>query len=791
LLNQLSFNINFDKEGTLNLLSTMSFNNTDSGTNNQENLYNAIPELIKNNYKLPDRNGMPYNTRMLATDLVAYAYLEGGIQEATQFVKVIPVEVLETLGNYKEVKQADGSVKRVFVTANAQLQKYNPGKYNKTNLDIFGKILGVNEGTVSDFTRQYFQQNPDKAKKVPKKQLVFGADETSSTPQMFSFNPKFLEKEPFPFINLAGSLYEHRGNLDYYKVETIGGRGISEYKYGEKNVVNFDTKQKEIVDNTETTLGKQTNDAAPNFQDVKNINTALATVQDLSLSKEYEFLKIATQFLSQFQDNTTKFEVSTGFSASGTFNRVSNKVTLHQDTLSDANKTAMILAHEYLHSITSREVMNYYQSDGVTLKTDVSIPSHVQALHEVFSSFREQFSKEIAEITEKKKGNNKDNYTEDEKNIYYAGYNIREFLAMALTSVEFQNEMNKVAYPGSSKNFMEKLLEAIMKIVNTIYPELKKDTLAYEAVSKSMRFVVEEQAARKSLKTIRLLTGEDLSLVNLADNQLGLGQIDTSKEVMNQKGSIEMPLNERISQKLPTTIALDENISVDTQTLIRLSQLKEAGMYGESFNWNKYDDENKEELTIEEVEEAFKKEYGFAALEYAQDKWQEGDVAIAELEFLRDNPIEGLKIVEAWYNYSGTHFMNDDIISHFADRIIKEVPVEYIDKNQTKLFEDEVSVESLREQEQQELRRAFPNATQTNGKIKRSSLTTKEDKAKFDEIWNKFDKLITPLLEQDNKDEMISNNLITFDSSIEALGIPKREWDNLSVEEQERIKKCN
>jgi hypothetical protein len=548
LLNQLSFNINFDREDTVNLLSTMSFNNTDSGTNNQENLYNAIPELIKNNYKLPDRNGMPYNTRMLATDLVAYAYLEGGIQEATQFVKVIPVEVLETFGNYKDVKQADGSVKKVFITANAQLQKYNPGKYNKTNLDIFGKILGVNENTVSDFTRQYFQQNPDKAKKVPRKQLVFEKDETSTTPQVFSFNPKFLEKDPFPFINLAGSLYEHRGNLDYYKIETIGGRGISEYKYGEKNVVNFDMKQKEIVDNNETILGKQTNDAAPNFEDVKNINTALATVQDLSLSKEYEFLKIATQFLSQFQDNTTKFEVSTGFSAAGTFDKVINKVTLHQDTLSDANKTAMILAHEYLHSITSREVMNYYQSDGVTLKTDVSIPSHVQALHEVFSSFREQFSKEIAEITEKKKGNNKDNYTEDEKNIYYAGYNIREFLAMALTSVEFQNEMNKVAYPGSSKNFMEKLLEAIMKIVDTIYPELKKDTLAYEAVSKSMRFVVEEQAAKKSLKSIKLLTGEDLSLVNLADNQLGLTQIDTSKEVMNQKESIEVPLNKRITE---------------------------------------------------------------------------------------------------------------------------------------------------------------------------------------------------------------------------------------------------
>jgi hypothetical protein len=777
----------------------MSFNNTDSGTNNQENLYNAIPELIKNNYKLPNKNGMPYDTRMLATDLVAYAYLEGGIQEATQFVKVIPVEVLETLGNYKDVKQADGSMKRIFVTANSQLQKYNPGKYNKTNLDIFGKILGVNEGAVSDFTRQYFQQNPDKAKKVPRKHLVFGEDnkstyyagriDNSATPQMFSFNPKFVEKAPFPFINLAGSLYEHRGNLDYYKIETIGGRGISEYKYGEKDVVNFDIKQKEIADNNETTIVKQANDAAPNFQDVKNINTALATVQDLSLSKEYEFLKIATQFLSQFQDSTTKFEVSSGFSASGTFDKVNNKVTLHQDTLSDANKTAMILVHEYLHSITSREVMNYYQSDGVTLKTDVSIPKHVQALHEVFSSFREQFSKEIAEITEKKKGNNKDNYTEDEKNIYYAGYNIREFLAMALTSVEFQNEMNKVAYPGSSKNFMEKLLEAIMKIVDTIYPELKQDTLAYEAVSKSMRFVVEEQAARKSLKTIKLLTGEDLSLVNLSENQLGLTQIDTSKEVMNQGGSIEVPLNERISQKYPKTIEL-EQYKLDTQTLVNLVQLKEASMYGPFFDWNKYDNQSEKELTLEDVEQALKREYGPVALEFAQIKWGE-DISVAELEFLRDNPTKGSEILSAWSELEDSDFENDSIFPYFADRILKEIPEEFVDKNQTKLFGNEFLIEDLRQEEQQELRRTFPNVAQTNGKIERSSLTTKEDKAKFDEIYDKFDKLITPLLEQDNKDEMISNNLITFDSSIEALGIPKGEWDNLSIEEQERIKKCN
>jgi hypothetical protein len=40
-------------------------------------------------------------------------------------------------------------------------------------------------------------------------------------------------------------------------------------------------------------------------------------------------------------------------------------------------------------------------------------------------------------------------------------------------------------------------------------------------------------------------------------------------------------------------------------------------------------------------------------------------------------------------------------------------------------------------------------------------------------------------------DEMISNNLSTFDTSIKNLGITKKEWDNLSMEEQDRIKECN
>ena len=58
-------------------------------------------------------------------------------------------------------------------------------------------------------------------------------------------------------------------------------------------------------------------------------------------------------------------------------------------------------------------------------------------------------------------------------------------------------------------------------------------------------------------------------------------------------------------------------------------------------------------------------------------------------------------------------------------------------------------IESLRQDEQQELLDAIPNASNalTDGKVDKDKLTTPEDKAKFDEIYDKYDKLITPLLE--------------------------------------------
>lgn len=64
-------------------------------------------------------------------------------------------------------------------------------------------------------------------------------------------------------------------------------------------------------------------------------------------------------------------------------------------------------------------------------------------------------------------------------------------------------------------------------------------------------------------------------------------------------------------------------------------------------------------------------------------------------------------------------------------------------------------VAKLRAQENKELAEAIPNINtyKVNGKVDKNKINNEEDKAKFEEIYDKYDKLITPLLEEVKKPE--------------------------------------
>lgn len=1003
-------------------LSLIKYNNTSTDNLDEEILYNAIPELILSNLPLPDRNGKPYSTRQLGEDLVAYSFLEGGVQEATQFSKFIPVQLMEVMGQMET--RGD---KEIFVPINRKLQMFNNRENSPT---FFDNALGIKENDIASFTRQYFQNNPKKAKKAYKPSFTEDGQLVYKNKQGVS--PKFITYDAMQEGKKVSSLYENVGGDVYRKLDIVGQLGIKEYSYRQPILTSiFNTEN--IIEDKPAIVQETKILEAITMDSVSTPEILLDQIQNLNFSKDQKYLaETAKWLIPLLKQGLVSIKISEHLQGglAGHTSRPDTKgeilISLSKDKLSQMSKEkgSELIIHEVLHSVAVSHLTQYFDNSGKSLNSEVHIPAHVTSLFQAYNAARKVYEAEVKILEDKiahnkVPGNPKMEFTDRELNVIYGLTNVFEFVSVSMTSEDFHNEFKSVPYLQSGKSIVNKIEDFFVNMLDHIFPGLKEDSVARASILASMKFIQEERVKivtkttkqvsipnasvamtygkqletkavgpdgltyssqeevdrkfpdhsdktplttqqilnyKNTLGTISLdpklspkenilnlirkyvpeekvlgieqsiqisnfihgnnlgkldvlagivsfkelknisqydtmdqgqifaniidgikayegiynngkmanenysvlevflpaggnmeltirsqnnITGEkgSFSLENtgrwiiskfnsetndyeivglpLSQNQI----IDQAKKVLGEKvvaqmldikketdkvkeskggekfekflelskniknkinsKSFEVPLNERISQKLPTTLKLDKDISVDTKTLLGLSQLKEDG---EIFDWSKYDSDEGDyiEATIDEVEEKFKEEYGPAAFEYVQDKWGE-DVSIKELEFLRDNPVEGLKIVEAWYTLSDSEQLSDDLISHFADRIIKEVPVEYIDKNQMSLFEEDTRAEGLVRQ------MVKPNGKMlTQFTVEEQNLINTVPVSRKIEIQQEEENNF-----ENEREAMISNNLTTFDSSIEAMGISKEEWDNLTLEEQDRIKKCN
>ncbi|ALN97145.1 putative structural protein [Flavobacterium phage FpV4] len=478
-------------------LSLIKYNNTATDNLDEENLYNAIPELVMANKQLPFRNGQPYSTVNLAEDLVAYSFLQGGIQKATEFAKFVPIEMLESMGQFE---------KDSFVPANKKLQLYNTKQNSSINL--FNKVLGIKEDSMSTFTKQYFQHNPSKAPKANFKNVK------NKKENSFEYN---VEDKKYPTLlsvkdnkrnmPVSVSLFEHVGNGLYQKIDTLGNMGISEYEFGNDNVSSIKNLKKNVTPNIATddniaNISKKTFKVNENT----SVKDLLNQVANTELTPEYAHITEAAKWLLPIIGND-KLVLDYNLDAAGRTTKNSKDVTLnptHTLNVSD-DKAAMTLLHEVIHTVTVKELGNYFDEAG-NLKTDA--PKHVTNLVVVFNEFRKLLQPEITALIEKKAliDNAKKTgqtlpsnteYTERELGLIYAGTNIKEFITVALTSPMFQEEMNKIQYKATDKSLWDKLSDAILNLLNTVYPGLINDSVAKESIMASMHFIRMENNFRE------------------------------------------------------------------------------------------------------------------------------------------------------------------------------------------------------------------------------------------------------------------------------------------------------
>ena len=487
-------------------VSTIKYNNSATDNLDEESLYNSLPELVENNFPLPPKNGQPYSTTQLVKDLVAYSFLEGGVQEATQFVKFVPVELLEAMGRLGK----SGN----FLSIAKNLQAYNPKR--NTNADLFENFLGIKEesvGGVSTFTKQFFQHNPQRAKKITFKDRQGLADNGSRFFLNPETNPEYITPPNFTYVQSKGvlRLYMHVGNHKYQEIDVLSGKGISQYQYKVENA----TGVKDKVSPTPTpqpvgptyTIGKLT------VKPGSTIKSMITDISSLELPTQYSHLSYLANWLKDMTKDTGVLKVidKTKIAGAGVTNRATLDILLSSQLFEKGigvEKTAEIFMHEFIHYVSIQELANYYESDFRTVKADA--PNYVKALDTVFNTYAsnldtaklEKFreldaivrDQTLSPAERKAAALERDVY--EDRDIYYAATNIKEFLALTLTDRTIQEKLSTMPYLKTGKSFLEKIQEAILELFSQIYPAIKEDTLAMDALKASMNFIQEEYNMR-------------------------------------------------------------------------------------------------------------------------------------------------------------------------------------------------------------------------------------------------------------------------------------------------------
>ena len=499
--------------------SIIKYNNTISDNLDEKYLYNSLAEMIINPKELPDWNGKPFNTKMLAQELITYAYVEGGVQEAVQFIKYVPVEYLSEVG----IGTGEN-----FVSAATLLQRVN----TKRNPEVFTRLLGKSDKEFnveqSAFVKQYFQHNPSKAVKLDtKKYPVFGQEE-------FFYNeekkPKFLvaTTKSGKSKQEKNSLFQHVGLGKYVRIDVLGVNGMNEYDASTNNAKTI-LSSVEVKPSTNTTsqaiIVNSKGGVATSNQEIVQTGKGLAeTLTDIANSSDPKLAnhKVVAKLLLPLVGNLgTKVVVEKGDilgkTASGMFHESSN--TIYVSTSYSTNPAATFI-HELVHALSFTEIKKYYQADAkgfyTILKSDA--PAHVVALNDVWKAYRDTISEADMNVVEQKtlkmRAGENTIWTEEELNMLYPAMDIAEFLSVVLESESFQKRLAETPYKGGPISILEAFKKAIEQLISYLNPALEGDNLAKASLSEALNFITSALEIKESNRIFAEASNSDLGLGN-------------------------------------------------------------------------------------------------------------------------------------------------------------------------------------------------------------------------------------------------------------------------------------
>jgi hypothetical protein len=490
-------------------VSTITFNNSSTDSLSDEELYLSLPSLMIDNFPLPDRNGKPYSTQDLVEDLVAYSFLEGGVQKATQFIKFVPIELQAEIG---KVSPQTGA----FISINDQLQNYNP---RRIPISQKKEVFGVNE--MSGFISQFFQNNPTLSPRISYKDAKLNINENNRTLSMTPERAAVSTPKIVHFIdrNKEVHLFQHIGQGQYTALEhNTLAKNTSQYNKGKsfQSIKGPEVRAAVMQD----ILGSVTHDFK--IQENMSLEEALDQIATLSVPTNRQYLN---QLAALFRVNLDEGKTFSAQNIGSRGRAIEGNVIMDINYLLNKNtsneKISETIIHEVVHSLTVKELDRYFYIDNTTGSYELipeyatgefPLPTHVAQLNATYRAFltsslidpkrlaklkdhmkkikdRNISAEEIATYTDELKTM----FTPEEFKIYYAGTNIKEFMSVLFESAEFRQQLDNVEYKKSGQSLLERIADALAKILDSIFPGLRDNYLAKEALLASFRFMEQER----------------------------------------------------------------------------------------------------------------------------------------------------------------------------------------------------------------------------------------------------------------------------------------------------------
>lgn len=485
----------------------IEYNNSKEDSFDNDYIYQSIPDMIINNKSLPDFNGKTYTTEQLAIDLISYAFATGGIQEAVQFIKYIPINILKEFPfimqmraidmglksgtfNFKDVLDNETSIEVLFDRFHEQYIQHHPENVFKLSLDSKDIIYPVGSGT----KLESFQVS----------------SKISSLPSYISIYNPFLTKGGHKAMLFKLS------DETYKRISTLGYETISEYDLYTKdaqslfnsNYINISKERVEPVENS-----KRNANASKAFG-IKDKKT-LPEIVDNIINSKFTTLPYIKDLFQLLKDNNLIIDVPIEFKETNEFNGGYNngKIYLAEHIFREKTdeEIAKILLKEYIHRLTVQELGEYFTRNG--LKNGFDAPTWVHSLWRTYQAYLKN-----EKITPKKllEIKSRESFTAEERITLYPASDIFEFVEAFFTEPGFQQRVNKIPFNSTNKTLEDKLFEALSRI----FEYLTGSPILQETFSNIMEIAKIEVAKVDDIETAvnKVNNNENIKLDDTFDN---------------------------------------------------------------------------------------------------------------------------------------------------------------------------------------------------------------------------------------------------------------------------------